>query len=130
MTPTCLTCRHWSRISYAGLRQHGDEKGTVMGECRGLPPPQDFRWPRTRSIDRCGHWAATQPAPSAPQPAPARPAQGEIFSAGQPAGGPAAVLAYNAAPGSTPSPTDPALIDFATGTTPAGARKKTRKENP
>lgn len=68
----CAQCRHW-HTPPAGTPWRITD-GTI-GQCRAIPPAQDFRWPRTKSTDTCSAWSAVASAaattkPPEPEPLP------------------------------------------------------------
>lgn len=126
MNTSCQTCTHWRKVAYKGLSN--TIVANDVGECRGGPPVADFKWARTRGVDTCANWTAVQGKVGAVRSA--APRQTDIFEAGAPGAGPAAVvLAYEvAAPGSTPTAPGPASIS--SQAEPPRNTRKTRKDNP
>ena len=62
---TCAHCRHWHTAPAGTAWRNADGN---IGQCRAIPPAQDFRWPRTKSTDTCSAWSAVASAPAATKP--------------------------------------------------------------
>lgn len=46
----CASCKHWHQANT------NPSEPRLVGQCRALPPTQNYSWPRTRAEDYCSAW--------------------------------------------------------------------------
>lgn len=62
----CEQCQHW-HPHRAGVRA----VDAAVGECRAVPPHNNYSWPKTKATDGCSTWRARAAFAQAAAPTPA-----------------------------------------------------------